>query len=161
MSDEDAKPPELDLKGKSEATEVVVSSEATGRILAFAADEGVDVDTFGADGAFKWMGLALQGELYFGRAEGRSSKALLHARGGYAQAGFMVVPRHLEAAVRYSYVNPDTDRPDNSRTEYQGALSYYFSGHPLKLQGEYTERHDQALGDTVDRIYRVQAQLMF
>ena len=92
------------------------------------------------------MGLALQGEFYYGRAEGQSSNELLHAQGGYGQVGYMVLPRHLEAAVRYSLVDPDTDQDDDSRTEYQGAVSYYFSGHPLKLQAEFTHRRDDARG---------------
>jgi phosphate-selective porin OprO and OprP len=123
--------------------------------------EKVDVDTFGIDAVFKWMGLAIQGEFYYGRAEGQSSNEILHALGGYGQVGYMVLPRHLEAAVRYSRVDPDSDQDDNSLTEYQGALSYYFSGHPLKLQAEFTHRRDEARGETDDRIYRIQAQVMF
>jgi hypothetical protein len=123
--------------------------------------EKVDVDTLGADAVFKWMGLAVQGEFYYGRAEGQSSNELLHAQGGYGQVGYMILPRHLEAAVRYSLVDPDTEQDDDSRTEYQGAVSYYFSGHPLKLQAEFTHRRDDARGGTDDRIYRIQAQVMF
>lgn len=123
--------------------------------------EKVEVDTFGIDAAFKWMGLAVQGEFYYGRAEGQSSSELLHARAGYGQVGYMVLPRHLEAAVRYSLVDPDTAQHDDSRTEYQGAVSYYVTGHPLKLQAEFTHRRDDARGGTDDRIYRLQAQVMF
>jgi hypothetical protein len=122
--------------------------------------EKVDVDTFGVDAVFKWMGLAVQGEFYYGRAEGQSSNEILHER-RLRTGRLHGPPRHLEAAVRYSLVDPDTDQDDDSRTEYQGAVSYYFSGHPLKLQAEFTHRRDDARGGTDDRIYRIQAQVMF
>ena len=123
--------------------------------------EKVDVDTFGVDAVFKWMGLALQGEFDL-RPRGGPVVERAPARAGRLRTGrLMVLPRHLEAAVRYSLVDPDTDQDDDSRTEYQGAVSYDFSGHPLKLQAEFTHRRDDARGGTDDRIYRIQAQVMF
>ncbi len=133
-----------------------------------AANDRLDVDSYGADLAFKWMGLSLQGEYILGQAEAQSNGALLRAQGFYAQAGYMILPKTLEVAFRYSYFDPDRDVSNNNVTEQIGALSYYFSKHNLKLQTDVGNIHtqgNQTVGGlskpTDDLQYRVQAQIIF
>jgi phosphate-selective porin OprO/OprP len=126
--------------------------------------ERVDVDSYGFDAAFKWRGLSVQGEYFGGKADGRNNGRTVHSRGYYAQAGYFLLPKRLEAAVRYSSVDPNHDRPRDLQVEVTGGVSYYFQGHNLKVQGDYTNIHiQQAVGrqPTDDKQVRVQAQLAF
>lgn len=126
--------------------------------------ERVDVGTYGFDAAFKWRGLSVQGEYFGGRAEGKSNGRTAHARGYYAQAGYFLLPKHLEVAARYSCVDPNRNSDRDLQVEAAGAVSYYFEGHNLKLQGDYTNIHVQrAVGQqaTDDKQLRVQAQVAF
>ncbi len=93
----------------------------------FSASEKVDIDTFGIDAAFKWMGFSAQGEYFVGQADGQDSDNTLRAHGFYGQAGYFIIPKHLEVAARYSYVDPNRDKSQDLQTETQGAVSYYFS----------------------------------
>jgi phosphate-selective porin OprO/OprP len=126
--------------------------------------EKVDVGVYGFDAAFKWRGLSVQGEYFGGKAEGQNNGPTVHSRGYYAQAGYFLLPKHLEMAARYSCVDPNRDRSQDLQVEVTGAVSYYFQGHNLKLQGDYTNIHIQrAAGSqsTDDKQLRVQAQLAF
>lgn len=126
--------------------------------------ERVDVDSYGFDAAFKWRGLSVQGEYFGAKAEGRSNGRSVHARGYYAQAGYFLLPKRLEVAGRYSGVDPNRDKARDLQVEVTGGVSYYFEGHNLKVQGDYTNIHIQrAAGSqpTDDKQMRVQAQLAF
>jgi phosphate-selective porin OprO/OprP len=125
--------------------------------------ERVDVGTYGFDAAFKWRGLSVQGEYFGGKAEGQNQGRTVHARGYYGQAGYFLLPKKLEVAARYSSVDPNRDKSQDLQIEVTGAVSYYFEGHNLKLQGDYTNIHTQLAGKqaTDDQQLRVQAQLAF
>jgi phosphate-selective porin OprO/OprP len=129
----------------------------------FTTTEKIDVDALGFDAAFKWMGLSAQGEYFWGQATGQKSDTKVRAHGYYAQAGYFIIPKHLETAFRYSYVDPNRDVVNDLQTELQGAVSYYFSKHNLKLQGDVTSIHKQVSGKpaTDDMQYRLQAQIIF
>jgi phosphate-selective porin OprO and OprP len=124
-----------------------------------------DVDSYGVDAAFKWMGLFAQAEYMLGQAESQAVSAnnLQRAQGFYAQAGYMIIPGKLEASVRYSYLDPNRDNPNDSQTEQIGAISYYFNKHNLKLQADVANLHQQngANPATDDMVYRLQAQIIF
>ncbi|MRR59201.1 MAG: porin [Deltaproteobacteria bacterium] len=129
----------------------------------------VDINSYGVDLAFKWMGLAVQGEYLLGQAENQITDKLLRAQGFYAQAGYMILPK-LEAAVRYSYYDRNRDVSNDLKTEVIGAVSYYFNKHNLKLTADVASLHTQ--GGKTDPItnqklpsddmqYRLQAQIIF
>ena len=119
-------------------------------------------DTYGVDAAFKWKGFSALGEYLLGEANGATSDTTLRAQGFYAQTGYCIIPKTLEVAFRYSYVDPDRDRSNDLQADTQGAISYYFNKHSLKLQGDITNSHIQRLtGSTDDMIYRLQAQIIF
>ncbi|WP_298434613.1 porin [Geobacter sp.] len=127
----------------------------------FATTEKIDVNTWGVDAAFKWLGASAQAEYLVGQADGQSSSNTLRAHGFYAQAGYCIIPKTLEVAFRYSYVDPNRDKANDLITDTQGAVSYYFSKHNLKLQADVTNTHDQSKGKTDDKQYRLQAQIIF
>jgi len=127
----------------------------------FNATEKVDVDNYGVDAAFKWHGLYALGEYLYGHADGDTSGNTLRAHGFYTQAGYCVIPKTLELALRYSFVDFNRDLADDLRTDVSGAVSYYFSKHNLKLQGDVTSTHDQRKEGTDDMLYRLQAQVIF
>ena len=115
-----------------------------------------------ADLAFRWMGASVDAEYFLGQAEGNTTGKELRAHGFYAQAGYFVIPQHLQLAVRYNYLDPNRVVSNNIITETQGAISYYFKKHNLKLQGDVTSRHTQsATVPTDDMEYRLQAQVIF
>jgi phosphate-selective porin OprO/OprP len=126
--------------------------------------ERVDVGSYGFDAAFKWRGFSAQGEYFGGKADGKRTGNTVHSRGYYAQAGYFLLPKRLEVAARYSSVDPNRNKARDHQVEVTGGVSYYFEGHNLKLQGDYTNIHtQQAVGKqpTDDRQLRVQAQLAF
>ncbi|HZV82278.1 MAG TPA: porin [Geobacteraceae bacterium] len=130
-------------------------------VTTFNSSEKVDVDTFGADAAFKWLGASAQAEYLLGQADGHTTDRTLRAHGFYAQAGYCIIPKTLEAAFRYGYVDPNRSKGNDLIRETGGAVSWYFDKHNLKLQGDITNIHDQSKGRTDDLIYRLQAQLTF
>ncbi|HEY6838397.1 MAG TPA: porin [Geobacteraceae bacterium] len=127
----------------------------------FTASEKLDVNTWGVDAAFKWLGISAQGEYLVGQAEGATSGKLLRAQGFYGQAGYCLIPKTLEVAMRYSYVDPNRDKAGDIISDVTGAVSWYINKHNLKLQGDVTDSHDQGKGGADDMIYRLQAQVIF
>lgn len=134
----------------------------------FAATEKINFNTFGFDTAFKWRGLSVQGEYFIGQADGQTSHNTLRAQGFYAQAGYFLIPKILELAARYAYLDPNRDAASSLWVETQGALSWYINKHNLKLQADYTNIHKQAAvafnsgpAATDDKQVRLQAQILF
>jgi phosphate-selective porin OprO and OprP len=133
-----------------------------------AASDKIDTDSYGADLAFKWMGVSLQGEYLLGEAEAQVKGDKKRAHGFYAQTGYMIIPKTLEVAFRYSYLDKNRDARNDLITEQIGAVSYYFNKHNLKIQGDVGNIHiqgNQTVGGvkvpTDDMQYRLQAQIIF
>jgi phosphate-selective porin OprO/OprP len=130
----------------------------------FTATEKVSINTFGMDAAFKWLGFSAQGEYFIGQADGDITNTILRGQGFYAQMGYFIIPKHLEVATRYSYVDPNRDASNDLNTQVQGAVSYYFNKHNLKLQADVTNIHQQVAQpkqNTDEMQYRLQAQIIF
>ncbi len=132
-------------------------------LSSFPVTEKLDVRSASADFILKWRGFSLQSEYLVGQAEGKTSGVLLRAQGFYVQSGYFVLPRRLELAGRYAYVDFNRDRADDLQVETQAAVSYCFDGHNLKVQGDFTNTHKQVAGNTStnDKQVRVQAQVVF
>ncbi|HJV67310.1 MAG TPA: porin [Geomonas sp.] len=135
------------------------------------ATETVDFNTAGADVAFKWRGFSAQGEYFYGQADGQTTHNTTRAEGFYAQAGYFVIPKTLEVAGRYSYIDPNKAVANDRWVESTGAVSWYINNHNLKLQADYTNIHKQSLiastnkgagaSPTDDHQVRLQAQILF
>lgn len=136
----------------------------------FQASEKVGVKSFVVDMAFKWLGAFAQAEYFWGQAAGQVSNIHVNAQGYYVQAGYTVIPRRLELAMRYSYLDPNWNRTNNLQTEVIGAVSYYFNNHNLKLQADVGNIHKSGAvagvlpgerKSTDDMQYRMQATVAF
>ncbi|MGD0586612.1 MAG: porin [Oryzomonas sp.] len=134
----------------------------------FGATERVTINSLGFDGAFKWRGFYGQAEYFFGQADGQTTNHTLLAQGFYAQAGYFVIPKVLEVAGRYAYLDPNHDVTKDHWVESTGAVSWYIREHFLKIQTDYTNIHKQAAlafnggpNATDDNRVRLQAQIMF
>jgi phosphate-selective porin OprO and OprP len=128
----------------------------------FTTGEDVDVQSWGFDAQFKWMGLSVQGEYLRGRAEGDASGVRLYAYGWYGQAGYFVLSGKLDLAVRYAYVDANRDIRRDGISTVSTAASYYFRKNNLKLVLDYTRIHRQRPegAPANDQAFLVQAQLM-
>ena len=141
----------------------------------FSATANVNINTFESDLAFKWMGLSLQSEYFWGQGTGMGATgrdANVISNGFYAQTGYMVLPKQVELAIRYAWMDYNRNTPNNNQTEVQGAISWYIQGHNLKIQGDVTKQHVQVNNTTLvkgvntnvpldNTIFRVQTQLNF
>ena len=130
--------------------------------------EKLNITTLGYDAAFKWRGLYAQGDYFTGRADGQTSHTTLRAQGAYGQAGYFIIPKQLEVAARYAYLDPNRDVSDDHWVESTGAISWYVHKHNLKVQADYTNVHkQQALAfnsgpnSTDDKRVRFQVQIIF
>ena len=139
------------------------------------ASENINVQMLELDSAFKWQGLALQAEYFWGQANSsvRSSKNLI-SRGFYAQAGYMVLPKTVELAVRYNWMDYNSYATDSLKSEVQGVIGWYINSHNLKIQADVTSstyQHNAANANSAtapaagksntDTIFRTQAQILF
>lgn len=102
----------------------------------------------GAEAAFKMSGLSITAELFARRAwlldeedaavrsvflaEGRGQWGL----GAYGQAGYFLVPRRLEAVLRFDYADKQIDTPGYGLYPSAGC-SYSFFGYHLRAQLMY------------------------
>lgn len=134
----------------------------------FAAGDVLDFNTFGIDTAFKWQGLSVQGEYLYGEASSQQTSKKLIAKGFYGQAGYFVIPKQVEIAYRYSYLDPNHDVTNDHWVENTAGISWYINKHFLKLQTDFTNIHKQAAitspkgaNATDDQQVRFQAQIMF
>ena len=136
----------------------------------FAATEKVDINSFNIDAVAKWMGASLQAEYFWGQGDGQLTDRTVRAHGYYGQAGYTILPKKLEVAMRYSYLDPNRDNANDTITEIVGGVSYYFNAHNLKLQADVGNVHTQS-GQTDpitklktpsdDMQYRLQVAVVF
>ena len=121
--------------GSNNQVSTSIAALGNGRLL----NQGiVDVGTGGIDAIFKYQGLSVQAEGFVRNVDTHDhSKQLGNATGFYAQAGYFVVPGTIEVVGRYSYMDPDTLRAQDTMTSTVGGLNWYFSGHEHKLQFDY------------------------
>lgn len=96
---------------------------------------------FTGDVLLKWNGLHVMGAVFFRRADHGNAYPnvdTINTLGYMAQAGWYFPQVGLEPAFRYSGMDASLGRDGDNVHELTGALSYYFKGHDLKLQAEYT-----------------------
>ncbi len=132
----------------------------------FGPTANVNINTMEADLAFKWMGLSLQSEYFWAQGTGAGAAgadANVISNGFYAQVGYMVLPKQVELAMRYAWMDYNRATPNNNQTEVSGAISWYPQGHNLKIQGDITAQNVQSTAALSydNMIYRVQTQINF
>jgi phosphate-selective porin OprO/OprP len=129
---------------------------------AFQLLEQVDIESWGVDAQFKWLGFSLQGEGFWGQAEGETSGARVYAYGWYAQAGYFILPEKLDVAGRYAYVDYNRSVARGGVSVISAATSYYFRRNALKIVLDYSRTHRQRTDGVPanDSAFLVQVQLM-
>lgn len=123
-----------------------VTKAYNGRLLA----GGIyDFQTYEADFIAKYQGWSLQAEGYYRHQRVRNANSgtspfdlntipsaqflgppvnLGQAYGWYAQVGKYIIPRKLELAVRYGFMDPSTQQVNDLVKEFGAAINYSFDG---------------------------------
>jgi phosphate-selective porin len=94
--------------------------------------------------AFKWRGLSIQHEYHWKEVKDNSYPEgapgyKTNMMGSYSQIGYFphglipAVPKPLEVAFRYAFVDPNISAPNDRRQEYTTAINWFFAGHKNKL----------------------------
>lgn len=139
-----------------------------------APDDGgtTDTHTVAADVMLKYLGFSLQSEIFWregdrnpGSAVGDDGMPLPveEARNGYGwftQAGYLLPRQPVEIAGRFGQVKAQGDSSLEDLNEAGAAVSYYFAGHPFKLQADVFQLWNGDFTDGTSRV-RVQMQLAF
>jgi hypothetical protein len=148
----------------------------------FSTEGGGQLDGFEAGGAgryglrqyvqeiaFKYRGFSVQQELHWKEVTDRETGLVTDLKGAYAQAGFFpwalakALPRPLELAVRWAWVDPDRSRPEDERRELTVCANWFFSGHANKLTADVS-RLDLARPDapaSTEHRFRLQWDISF
>ena len=135
-------------------------------------NRNITLRQYTADLRFKWRGFSLLGEFYW-RNVGAHAGGTLFQQGsnvgyGYtSQAGYFVplpyVRKHLEAAGRYSFIEPNTNTSGDREREVGGGAGWYFKGNNNKLQADIMRitRERASSSDLHDMEVRLQYQVIF
>ena len=97
-----------------------------------------------AEFAFKWSGLSIQHEFHWKEVKDNSftqgaAGYKTNLTGSYAQIGYFphylvpVIPKPLEVAFRYAFVDPNVSAKNDKLSAYQTAINWFFAGHRNKL----------------------------
>lgn len=93
---------------------------------------------------FKWLGFSMQHEMHWKEIIDTTKSKTDPARktnltGAYVQAGyfphyvFPIIPRNLEFAGRYAFVDPNVNIKNDLQKEVSGVMTYFFNGHSNKV----------------------------
>lgn len=107
---------------------------------------------------FKWLGFSLKNEMHWKEVIDLFKEKLDPTRkttlfGGLVQAGyfphfiFPAIPRNLELAGRFAFVDPNTHVKDDLQEEYSGVLTYFFNGHMNKVNFQVSHLIVQSYSD--------------
>lgn len=137
------------------------------------------------DVGFKYQGFSFETGAFYRATDPGAAAATVTDFGYYAQAGYFFLPKKFEIALRVSslfddlgndgggvYFNNgslsnlggaadavDEGTDSDNEHEYSLALNYYFSGHKVKLQGQYTFMLDGQAGADELTNHLVMAQI--
>lgn len=114
--------------------------------------------------AFKYRGFSLQHEYHWKQIRNNAGGALTRMQGAYAQVGYFphylvpAVPKPLEVAFRYAFVDPNVRTASNHRREYTAALNWFIEGHWNKITLDATHFTLARAGLSDEREERVRLQ---
>jgi hypothetical protein len=94
--------------------------------------------------AFKWRGLSIQHEYHWKEIKDKdipegAGGHKTNLMGSYAQVGYFphylipVIPKPLEIAFRYAFVDPNVSAKNDKLSTYTTAINWFFAGHRNKL----------------------------
>ena len=114
--------------------------------------------TVGGEVALFWRGLYAAAEVFW-RLDDPASGENLAGLGGSLQAGYMVIPKHLELGARGAVVRGDMAVTGDDHWEAGPVINGFFLGHHLKLQLDYAALLDEDPLGPDDLAHRVRLQL--
>ena len=116
--------------------------------------------------AFKWNGLSIQEEFHVKKVIDRSRSSSGTSYGAYAQVGYFphavldIIPRPLEFAYRYAFVDPEGVLGHHIVREHTVAANWFFAGHRNKLTVDYSHLTQEGGFTPNDRV-RLQWDVSF
>lgn len=142
------------------------SSSGGGQLEGFAAgDPGqYSIRQYLEETALKYRGFSYQQEFHWKRIIDNKNLRTTRLRGSYAQAGYFfhhlapAIPKQLETAFRYAFVDRDTSAPDDLLQEFTFAVNWFFEGHSNKLTFDVSRLRLNQTGEPhlADTRYRAQ-----
>jgi phosphate-selective porin OprO/OprP len=119
-----------------------------------------------ADISFAYKRLYLEGGYYFRNIDPKEATphGSQDAYGLYFQTGYFLIPEHFELAARYSFIDPDNPVKVSDNKEHEGTfgVNYYFCGHRLKAQANYTLLNSESeTGARNDHIFQSAMCLLY
>jgi phosphate-selective porin len=125
-----------------------------------------DVIQYTTDFALTYLNFSLEGGYHYREIKPKepTTYGRQDGNGLYVQGGYFIVPRKIEIAARYAVVEPDNPRKinNNKESEITGGWSYYFSGHQIKLQANYSLiNRDGSSGDGDEHLVLASLTLQF
>lgn len=118
--------------------------------------------------AHMYRGLSVQGEYHWKEVDDTINQEKTKLRGAYIQSGYFLhgfvnaMPKGIEFAARYAFVDPDTGQPDDLRQEYTAAINWFFNGHDNKLTLDFTRLTlETDEGQLSDKRVRLQWDITF
>jgi hypothetical protein len=115
--------------------------------------------------AFKWNGLSIQEEFHVKHVTNEVNKQKTTSYGAYAQVGYSPhavidrIPKELEFAYRYAFVDPNQANRSDVLREHTVAVNYFFAGHRNKITLDYS--HLTQPGFTPEDRVRLQWDVSF
>ena len=130
--------------------------------------------------AMKWRGLAIQHEFHwkqvkdagkpFTSGSPAAPPSKTNLMGSYAQVSYFphyvipFVPKPLEVAFRYAFVDPNVSAPNDVLRAYTAALNWFFAGHRNKITVDttyFTLDQTPPLGQAHEQRVRLQWDVSF
>lgn len=113
---------------------------------------------------FKWQGLAIKHELHSKRVTdtlNTEGNATTHLLGSLIQAGYFphqlwsLIPKEIEIAGRYAFVDPNTAQTRDLQQEFSGIITYFMQGHDnkLSLQISHLTVEDENVNQAAQRLW--------
>jgi len=115
---------------------------------------------FGIDAVAKYKGFSIFAERFDRENDRNNGFSDFDDEGLVVQAGYFVVPKKFEIALRTAEFDPNSGRADDERTEDGVAFSWFLNKHAHKLQADYRQIEDKGR-DAKDKEIRIQYQLIF
>ncbi len=129
------------------------------RIVAPGGTTELDLTAFGADVYFNQGPFSAQAEYGQYKEDVTSGTGGFTGKGWYAQGGYLVTSQ-IELAVRYQQLDPSDASSTDRRDWTSLGGNYYIRGHNMKIQADYTLKHEQGTQVSND-LFQVQFQLDF
>lgn len=96
--------------------------------------------TAGGDIAIAWDRFTFLGEAFLKQVK-PDDAAQARGYGMYGQAGYFVIPKHLELAARVGFLDPNKAKPSDTETSVEGQVNAYVVGNHLKMGLRYQYLH--------------------